>query len=155
MNRERVQALLEHLSNLPDEKFYYPAYFKRMDRRQLVGQSELVQMAAISNLPPPCNTAGCVAGCCALLFWEDYCKEFKSQSITNENNVDFYLPPDDFAGPFLGLHEADQNRLFMAAMTEANRQDAINRLEHLLAHETLKSYDWSSESYVTKTGVTP
>lgn len=145
MNRPRVQALLDHLKKTPEEAFYYAAYFKPIDRNDAISnQTNLIDEAIRDNEGPPCNTAGCVAGHCALLFWDDFCIQSK---------VDRYLSPDDFAEGFLALSPPDANGLFMQFMQEANLQDAINRLEYLLEHSTLVGYNWYSESYHPKQGL--
>lgn len=145
MNKPRVQALLDHLKKTPEEAFYYAGYFKPIDRNDAItNQTNLIAEAIRNNEGPPCNTAGCVAGHCALLFWDDFCIQSK---------VDHFFSPDDFAAAFLGLYLPDADGLFMRYMQEATLQDAINRLEYLLEHSTLVGYNWSSESHVQKQGV--
>ncbi len=133
MNKERVQKLLEHLKQLPDELFTYDEYIIA------AGGVFDLRCYKFRKEPPPCGTAGCVAGHCCLLFYEEYLQapmELATVPI--------------FARNFLELDYFVAHALFTKYMSVATKQDAIRRLEYLLEHDgSLQGYNYLFESHQT------
>ncbi len=128
MNKKRCEELLEYLKQLPDERFDYTRY--------LSIEGNLVPVVIFKEqATPSCNTAGCVAGHCCILYFEDFKK--------TSNFVHFI----EFSTEQLGLTKEDANFLFIENMEDATKQDAIARLEYLIKNGVLEGYDFSTESY--------
>lgn len=127
LNLEKIQKLLNHLKETPDESFDYTAIF-RPDS----------PLHPIRNPSPRCCTAGCVMGH-AIWLWRTKLQQLDQACVTNRIS--------GVIGEFLGLDARQRNFVFFAHCGEANREDAIRRLEHLLAGQTVFDYDWQGESW--------
>lgn len=130
MNRERVQKLRDHVASVPLREFTYANYFDdTCDRFRLYGYGEL----------PPCGTAACVAGHTLLLFREGSFKQFIVRELRQGQEI------QGIADQILEIDEATSEYLFLKRALSADRQCAVDRLDHLLVHGELCSYDFDDE----------
>lgn len=148
INRERIKLLLEHLKKLPDDEFDYTNWFKLEIQNgdnipEYVGPqilqgsraNNVIRKAAKTNGPPACKTAGCIAGHCCLLFWEECKDRFEYEGF------------ETTATRLLGFDYHVGTPLFQNYMMVANKHDAIMRLEHLMEFDDLEDYDWTLERH--------
>lgn len=136
MNIEALKQLRNHIANLPEEKFCYAVFFGT-DEDEADAVAEAVEETWESQgLPPPCGTAGCVAGHCISLFQltpEMYYEEWSGESYAKG--------PGDTAAKFLELtQDRDAHILFYEGCSVATREDALSRLDYLIEHGTLNGY---------------
>ena len=134
MNRERVQQLLDYMKTVPDERFNYDVFLTLPDGVDGVGS---VTMEWIYNdITPPCDCVACLAGHAVLLF------NLKSHRIEEYARAN----PAKVTAEYLDVDDPDLiHDLFYRNSQHATRQDAINRLTHLLEHGSLTDYPFHTE----------
>lgn len=123
MNIERLTELRDYLLAVPDERFDYSVQFS--------GSSSAQSWMAFHNrtIQYPCSTTGCVAG-----------------------HACFYFGlhgggPMRVAANHLGIDDGVDTFLFIEECEQANKSDAILRLNHLISGGTPDTYDWTQESW--------
>lgn len=94
--------------------------------------SDTVDPRVLMAGPPyPCGAVGCVAGHACLLF--------ALQGAAGQMRG---------AAAHLDLLPSERDFLFLEYCGKANRDDALRRLDHLLAGKTPGEYSWCHESWV-------
>jgi hypothetical protein len=142
MNIEALKQLRGHIQNLPEEKFCYAAFFGTDDDDE--GDAVAATAEDIwesQGLPPPCGTAGCVAGHCISLFQltpEMYYNDWSGES--------YPVSVGETAGKFLGLTQGrDSHILFYEGCGVATREDALRRIDYLIEHGSINGYPCHQE----------
>ncbi len=141
MNKTRIQQLIDCLEQLPDDQFDYSKCFLIPGMDEIDTNHLILQKAynyTLNKEFPPCNTAGCVAGHTCLLFWENYVT-----IISDCGGLGF----EDVARNILEIDLFVADVLFRSQMYVATKEDAINRLKHLLENDNFDGYDWKKESW--------
>lgn len=139
MNAERIEKLINYLKDIPDQKFDFSNWFSTIENKNEddCGDHYLkILSLAKEKKSPPCNTAACIAGHTVLLFWEEA-----------KNHIVKGCSVSIVAQEILGIDYFTKNDLFVKGMDYATKQDAIQRLEHILDNNTLDNYDWHSEKW--------
>ncbi len=121
---DKAKILLEHLKNLPDERFTYS--------QSMVDRESMFDDVSAKMLANDCDTCGCVAGWTIALF-----------DIENKNI--YWDKIRRKAGVILGISEEEAGFLFqgdecygfknypiMNHLFERDKQEAIRRLEYLI-----------------------
>lgn len=122
-NLENAKTLLNHLKNLPDERFTYGYSMIKLDDNLPVFAKDLAH---------DCNTCGCVAGWTMALF-------------NIESTSKIWISIEEKAGKILGIDEIEAGFLFNGDSMcgfecysifenkhEEDKQEAIRRLEYLV-----------------------
>ncbi len=118
-----IAKLKELRQKLPKEKFKYDAFFGNVKADTQFGNSKTVS----------CKTTSCCAGFCVILF--------------KLKRTCYATFPDDLAQQFLELTDKQADFLFHKYSMIANYDDAIKRLDWLIARKNISKYLWSKESH--------
>lgn len=130
MNREKLQQLKTYILQQPEGRFHYPDWLdtKTIDHLK-VGPVD----------PNECGTTGCVAGWCCVLFQNELSSVERYHALVW-----------DAAARILELNTTESSFLFTCNAVRANREDAIKRIDWLLAGEPIDQYPWHEESWYEK-----
>lgn len=133
INIENMTVVLEAIKKNKD-KFDYSEYINVVDEN---GKHSWTSLTG-KELANTCGTTACVAGWTCILFYPD-------TIITDI--------PGNYgrrAAEILGLYSSQEEFLFHMASTVANVDDAIARLEWLIAGKDILEYDIRKESWYEK-----
>ncbi len=143
MNKERIQQLIDYLEQLPDERFDYGNFFSNGKEVSITNSDDPFNESCYDNIvasaknncrPIECGTAACVAGHTCLLFWNEAKYEIAKAT-----------PISYIAKNILEIDHVVERQLFYFQCETATKINAINRLKHLLKHNSLYDYDFVDE----------
>ena len=118
MNLEKLIQLRDHLVSVPDNEFDYENFY--------LNKSDPDAWSSLSlrdDPPQHCGTAGCVAGHAKWL-WPELFRQEQGRHINDSTAI---------GNGVLGLNGCQQYFLFIENCGDANRLDAIARLDWLIA----------------------
>lgn len=142
MNKERMQTLREAIAAaLPDE-FEYSSFFCKK-----TGLGGIRQLSMQMTVPEPhCGTVGCVAGW-ALMLFSPGIKTYPLHCSSRIDAGDIPMTTSKQAQELLDLTSKERDFLFVDYVMHATREDALRRLDFLIADGYPDAYDWTKESW--------
>jgi hypothetical protein len=137
LHRQRLTDLRDRIAALPDAGFCYDEF---LQPREGVEYSEHpVFMSRIPDQHHACETAACVAGWACILY-------HPGQPFTLRTDL------ANKARKTLELNRAETEFLFFWRHSQATREDAVRRLNHLITNGDLTEYPYMHESWIRNDG---
>ncbi len=124
---EMLSELRDYMKTVPDDEFLYREFFGR-GGRWFFPQS-------IEEIKTGCGTVACLAGHACVL-WKEYLRK----------DLEFGMLCVGSVTEFLEIGQDLEDFLFYRNCGEANRLDAIRRLEWVIEGKEISDYDFSQEN---------